>query len=358
MFASKNKKSFFWFFQISYWLLIFVFESEFVYSSFPLEHFLVVAYCFLFAAFGVPLSFLIKRLYEINFVKNLPKPGLLFFFLFTSLIGAHIWLIEIKILDYLFYTFLNVPTGIVYFRDVIVGTIVLSIWSVLFLLFDSWYEILAQKENIEKTTLLARNAQLNALRYQLNPHFLFNALNSIRALIYKSPSEADKMISQLSEIMRYSLSTNNKNEIPLEEEIDVVKSYLNIEKIRFGNKLFYEIKIDALANEYPIPPFLIIPLAENAVKYGMKTSVPPLKIIVSAEVRENSLIIMVRNSGSWFEVNGNICQEEFGTRIGLANVKDRLENIYPGNHKFYISTGDKNVGVYIHINKEIVHDEK
>lgn len=355
---SINKKTFFWLFQTSYWLLVFVFESEFVYGSFPLDHYLVVIYCFLFAIFGIPLSLLFVRLYKIKFVKNLPKTRLLFLFIFTALIGAHIWLIEIEILDSLFYAFLNVPTGIAYIRDVLVGTIILSIWSILFLLFDSWYELLAQKEDIEKAVLLVHNAQLNVLRYQLNPHFLFNSLNSIRALIYKSPPDADKMISQLSDLMRYSLSTKNQNEIPLEEEIEVIKSYLNIEKIRFGNKLIIEIKVDAIANEYPIPPFLIIPLVENAIKYGMKTSKLPLEVKITAEVNENILIIMVRNTGRWFEAEENDIQEKLGTGTGLTNVKDRLENIYPNNHKFYINKTDENVSVYIHINKEITYDEK
>ena len=101
-----------------------------------------------------------------------------------------------------------------------------------------------QKENIEKANLLARDAQLNALRYQLNPHFLFNALNSARALIYKSPEDADKMISKLSDFMRYSLSHKDEMEVPLEREIDVIKDYLNIQKIRFGDKLKYELQID------------------------------------------------------------------------------------------------------------------
>ena len=349
-----SKKNLFWVFQIFFWLIYFLFEAEFIYGTYPADHKIVLAYCFLVALFGIPLSLLLKFIYEIKPIKNISKYYLLLIVVLSSVIISHLWLIEITTLDYFLTKLFGIPAGISYIREIIIDTIVLSIWSILYLLLDSWYELSVQQTNVEKAYLLAKNAQLNSLRYQLNPHFLFNALNSVRALIYKSPESADEMISKLSDFMRYSLTHKDELEVLLENEIDVINDYLNIEKIRFGDKLIFQIDIDSIANEYPILPFLILPLVDNAVKYGMKTSKMPLNISITAEVENEELLLKVKNTGSWVE--NNIDLGSVGTGTGLENIRKRLETFYHDKQSFTIQNNKDDVSIEIKINREISNE--
>lgn len=231
-------------------------------------------------------------------------------------------------------------------------------WMAFYIGFRSLSQLWKEQQKNEELLLSEKTAQYNLLRYQLNPHFLFNALNSVRGLIYKSPEDADTMISRLSDFMRYSLTNTDRKEVPLEEELEVIKSYLNIEKLRFGDRLQISVNIDQIALEYPIPPYLIIPLTENAVKYGMKTSSMPLRIDIAAEVKDDALHITVANSGYWYvHKNGN-GKADIGTGTGLENVRGRLMNMYPTNHEFSIEKKNGSVAVHICLQKELAYEEE
>jgi len=347
-----KKKTFFWMLQTIFWFIYFVFVSEFIYGSYPFNHYVVSAYCFFYALSGVPASLILKKIYDSKFVIGLSKFNLLLFVLASSAIVSHMLMVTILILDYFITLIYKLPTYLVYGDELIIGTIVFTIWSVCYLLINSWYELSVQKENIEHAKLLARNAQLSSLRYQLNPHFLFNALNSVRALIYRSPSKADEMISKLSDFMRYTLTTKDDQEIPLEKEIDVLADYLNIEKTRFGAKLSVSIEVDPIANEFPIPPFIIIPLVENAIKYGMKTSKEKLVITISALVENNELRVVVKNTGHWYSSDKNT-----GTRTGIKNITERLEHLFPENHEFIIEKSEEYVAVRLKIVREFIYEQ-
>jgi LytS/YehU family sensor histidine kinase len=214
-----------------------------------------------------------------------------------------------------------------------------------------WLDWSQEKDRAEKLDLLAQSAQLQMLRYQVNPHFLFNSFSSLRALIRTNQEKAEEMVSKLSEFYRYSLTSKNNSEVPLIEEIEAIEHYFEIEKIRFGNKLDINISIDPLAEEYPIPCFLIHPLTENAIKYGMKTSSLPLKIKIEANVKKNRLIICISNSGKWVKHSDNV--NVYGTNTGLANIKSRLEYSFPNNHKVEFKEEDGFVKVIIEIQKEM-----
>lgn len=349
-----EKRTFFWMLQTIFWFIYFVFVSEFIYGSYPFNHYVVVAYSFIYALSGIPASLILKKFYDTHFVTNLSKVNLLLVVLAASAVLSHSLMLTILVLDYFLTLIYKVPTHLSYLYELITGTIVFTIWSICYLLINSWYELSAQKISVERAELLARNAQLSSLRYQLNPHFLFNALNSVRALIYRSPSKADEMISKLSDFMRYTLSTKDEKEIPLEKEIDVLKDYLNIEKTRFGKKLSTNIQVDPIANEYPIPPFIIIPLVENAIKYGMKTSKEKLQIFISAQVDDNELQIEIKNTGHWYSSNN---ENGAGTHTGITNITDRLNHLFPGNHKFEIEKSDDSVTVKLKIVREFIYEQ-
>jgi LytS/YehU family sensor histidine kinase len=185
----------------------------------------------------------------------------------------------------------------------------------------------------------------------VNPHFLFNSFSSLRALIRSNQGKAEEMVSKLSEFYRYSLTTKNNSEVPLIEEIEAIEHYFEIEKIRFGDKLEFYINIDSLAEEYPVPCFLIHPLVENAIKYGMKTSNLPLTIKIDALVKNDNLIICVANSGRWLTDSRNSNIQS--TKTGLSNIRSRLEYSFPDNYKINIKQEDGFVKVVIEIFKEV-----
>ncbi len=224
-------------------------------------------------------------------------------------------------------------------------------WSLLYFGIKFWFEWSLEKERAEKADYLAQSAQLQMLRYQINPHFLFNSFSSLRALIRTDKDKAEEMVTKLSEFYRYSLSTRNSKEVPLIDEIEAINLYFELEKIRFGNKIESQIEIDPLAEDYPVPAFLIHPLIENAIKYGMKTSPLPLKINLKAEVEKTKLRITVTNTGSWFDDGDN--KEAHGTGAGLANIKSRLDFSYPNNHKFEIIKEADSVKILIEITRTI-----
>jgi two-component system LytT family sensor kinase len=203
-------------------------------------------------------------------------------------------------------------------------------WSALYFGIKYWQRWQAERDRTLQAEALAHQAQLDMLRYQLNPHFLFNALNSIRASIDEDSRRAKSMVTEFSEFLRYSLLNNNSAEVALMDEIEAVRNYLAIEKIRFEDKLDVEFNIEPAAEEYQLPGFLIHPLVENAVKHGMANNSSPLKIQVNAQVRDGDLNVEVANTGKL----RTHAQTENGTGIGLTNVRERLAKLYPNTSRF------------------------
>lgn len=203
----------------------------------------------------------------------------------------------------------------------------LTAWSALYLGVKNWWLWQKERENALQSAALANKAQLEMLRYQLNPHFLFNALNSIRASVDEDAARAKQMITSLSEFLRYSLLHESAKKIPLREEIEAARNYLAIEKIRFEEKLLVEFEIEKSAEDFKVPSFLLNPLVENAVKHGLQTNAKPLKIKISAKIFDKILHLEVSNSGKLQDAAG-------GDGIGLKNVRERLEKLFGEQGKF------------------------
>lgn len=221
-----------------------------------------------------------------------------------------------------------------YPRVALVYAITLFAWSALYFGIKYWSNLRTQEEQTLR-------AQLEMLRYQLNPHFLFNSLNSIRGLVGEDPRRAEKMIVELSEFLRYSLLRDKECEVSLADEIEAVRNYLAIEKIRFEDKLVVDYSIEPLVGRFCLPSFLINSLVENAVKYGMQTTVLPLRINVTAQRENGFLCITVSNTGSWV-LEANTCQpfNARGAGVGLENVRQRLASTFPNKHIFDVYEAD------------------
>lgn len=224
----------------------------------------------------------------------------------------------------------------------------LAAWSAFYLGVKNWWSWQKERENALQSSALANKAQLEMLRYQLNPHFFFNALNSVRASIDEDSARAKGMITQLSEFLRYSLLNESSKKIPLRAEIEAVKNYLAIEKIRFEDKLIVDFEIEKEAENFNVPCFLLNPLVENAVKYGLQTSPKPLRIKIYAKALHGKLFLEVSNSGKLKnDSNGN------GTKIGLKNVRERLEKLFGENGRLELKQDGNFVRARIEIIDEV-----
>lgn len=210
----------------------------------------------------------------------------------------------------------------VFSLEVIINSMVpFTFWSLIYFGFH-------YLENYKKTEIqnlrweaTSKDIELNKLKSQLNPHFMFNSMNSIRALIDENPAKAKEAVTQLSNILRNTLLMNKSKEIELEEELKVVRDYLALEKIRYEERLNYDISIDAAALKKRVPPLILQAQVENAIKHGISKLPKGGTIEVRAEIKSKELIIDVTNTG---QLNGSAPD----TGFGFLNSRQRLELLY------------------------------
>ncbi len=174
----------------------------------------------------------------------------------------------------------------------------------------------------ERALKLASEARLASLESKLHPHFLFNTLNSISALISEDPVLADKMVQRLASLLRNSLDAVEKNRVTLDDEIRLVTDYLEIEKTRFRDRLSYEFDIESGMADRQVPPMMLLPLIENSVKFAVTPDPDGAKIKISARRKNGLLIFEVTDDGPGFT------SEMLPTGHGLDNLQSRLNNMY------------------------------
>lgn len=200
---------------------------------------------------------------------------------------------------------------------------VMAVMSVLWYTFEEQQKIISRKTETEQ---LAREAELFKLRQQLQPHFLFNSLNSINALIGSKPAEARSMIQQLSSFLRNTLRKEENQWVPLQEELEQLELYLSIEKVRFGNRLQTVVEAEPATITLQLPALLLQPLVENAIKFGLYGTTGATTIEIHAHSISNQLVITIINP---FDSDSPI--QEQGTGFGLKSVKRRLYLLFARN---------------------------
>lgn len=218
---------------------------------------------------------------------------------------------------------------------------ILMAWSGGYLSLSLWQRSTAEVRKSLEAMSLAREAQLEMLRYQLNPHFLFNAMSSVRALISADPPRARETLTRLSDFLRYTLTRRSGGTVTVAEEAEIVTDYLAIEHVRYEDRLEATVDIDPRAAEERIPGFLLHSLVENAIKHGVPAG-GRLAIGVRADLEGTRLRLEVTNTGT-FRPNAE------GTGIGLENVRARLAAMYPGRHTLGITDTDGRVRVVVMI---------
>lgn len=237
---------------------------------------------------------------------------------------------------------------VVIFVNIFVSFLFYSLWAMLYFLFhflDNYNQSLKYKAKINEI-------QLNHLKSQLNPHFIFNALNSVRALVDEDPKKAKLAITQLSNILRFSLMMDKKRTIDFEDEINTVKDYLNLETIRFEERLLVKYNIEPVAFDFKVPPMMLQTIVENAIKHGISNRVKGGMIEIKCfEGITDDLVIQVKNSGQL--KNQQISKKKEGEGHGISNTLQRLKLIYGNRASFKIfNSGSEFVTTEIKIPKQ------
>jgi LytS/YehU family sensor histidine kinase len=190
--------------------------------------------------------------------------------------------------------------------------------------FSGWiwiYDLVHERRRRDELEHVAREAQLRALRAQLNPHFMFNCLNSLRNAIVEHPSRAVAMVTGLADILRYSLASDQRDTVTLAEELNIVDEYLDLERARFEDRLRVERSVEPLALAVQVPPMLVQTLVENAVKHGVSPSKTGGEVRLEARVRGSRAEVVVTSSGAFRPPSD-------GSGHGLHNATERLGLLY------------------------------
>lgn len=177
-----------------------------------------------------------------------------------------------------------------------------------------------------------QQAQLQVLKMQLNPHFLFNTLNAISEFVYSSPQVADKTITQLSDLLRLSLKSSNTPEVTLKEELDFLRKYVQIQQALLDERLQVRWNIDARTLDAYVPNMILQPLIENSIIHGIAPQENGGTVEITSERRNGTLYLCVLDNGSDFIADKSVAAEG----VGLTNVKARLHHLYGQNHEFKI----------------------
>jgi two-component system, LytTR family, sensor kinase len=272
----------------------------------------------LFAAIALNIWYVVKY----NPIEANPWWKLAFFHLLASSILIFLWVV----ITNLIISLINPKMGDLMTMSLpsrILSGYIMYVFYVFFFMAIVYYENFKEKVKREgELKALIREAELHALKSQINPHFLFNSLNSISSLTMSDPAKAQEMVINLSSIMRYSLKHGQNETVSFGTELQNIKLYLAIEKVRFGKKLQPVFKVDENCYRGVLPNMILQPIFENAIKYGVYEATEPVEILTEATCSKEALEISVSNS-----YDPGIRSKK-GEGIGLRNIRERLQIIY------------------------------
>jgi two-component system LytT family sensor kinase len=244
--------------------------------------------------------------------------------------------VDDKLHTYLLYAYFNsVCTGLVY-------------TAVNYVELDRKRKLNEKELEVTKLMALKTKAELDVLHSKINPHFLYNALNSIADLSVTDGKKARKMTVALADLFRYSINYSDRNYSPVKEEVAMVEVYLQIEKIRFEDQLNYSIHIDQELEHFLLPRFLLQPVVENAVKHGLKATGQMTEIRIEITKEGNKMRLAIADNGPAFPV-------ELVPGYGVKSIYDKLDLLFPGQYEIhFVNKPHKQVNIYIH---KLVKDE-
>jgi two-component system LytT family sensor kinase len=294
----------------------------------------------------LPISIAISHFYRLLIIHlnilNFRIPAQIIWIIIFSCIKGVIFFGIIFALSKVFFgENLADPTLVNISESVINFSVIFCLWNVIYFGFQYFQNYKRSEINALRYLAASRESELNSLKAQLNPHFIFNCMNSIRALVDENPVKAKAAVTQLSNILRNTLLMDKSKVIVLKDEISLVRDYLNLEQIRYEERLTYEFEIDEQANNCLIPPFIIQSQVENAIKHGI--SKLPAKGIIKIEAFKSSKDLRIRVSNT-----GKIISQTPLTGVGFKNSIHRLELLYGSSAN--ISIAEVNDLVVVEIN--------
>ncbi|MGL1959494.1 MAG: histidine kinase [Colwellia sp.] len=284
--------------------------------------------------FTVPLRYIYRRVWNYSPVK------IAFIVIFTSYFTGVLWQVVKNINYWEIYKHGYQPDfWLMYTQSSVWSFYIILSWSVLYFGTKYYQMLQIEKQNVLKANTVAHQAQLKMLRYQLNPHFLFNTLNAISTLILvKETKVANNMVTKLSEFLRYSLEKDPMKKVTLTNEIQALELYLAIEKVRFEERLQLNFKVSDDCQQALVPSMILQPLAENAIKHAIAVQEQGGTITISVSHFANDLLIEVGDNGPGAEiVNGNLSREN---GVGLVNTRERLQALYLNNFSLVAANND------------------
>jgi sensor histidine kinase YesM len=330
-----NRKQIYWISQVSGWSS-FVGTNLFIISSYEEVTWQRVLVWIFLGLLGIVFTHLLRRVIRKNNWLNLSLKKTIPRVITSSIVVGLIIYIFVFAASYIAGTFEEDEFNVARIISGIVNI------SVLILLWNLIYFVVHYMENYKKKEIesliweaAVKDYELKTLKSQLNPHFMFNAMNSIRALIEEDPDSAKVAITKLSNILRYSLQMERMERVPLEDEIETVKNYLDLERIRFEDRLRYNLDIDRSTQKIEIPPMMIQTLIENGIKHGVAKRTEGGEIQLKSTLLSNSngskLRIEIRNSGRFSEE-----QLKNSHGFGVSNTKHRLNLLFGDEAHFTI----------------------
>ncbi|HVF81044.1 MAG TPA: histidine kinase [Flavisolibacter sp.] len=209
----------------------------------------------------------------------------------------------------------------------------LLIWNAIYFMYHFIIKTRKQEMDTIKLEALVRQLELNTIKAHVNPHFIFNSLNGIRALVDENPERARSAITELSNILRSSLSAEKAETVALSQELKIVKDYLALESMRFEDRLRVEFSVDEKTLNNPVPPMMLQTLVENAIKHGISKQMKGGVIKIISDIKQNHHELLVQNTG---HLNGYTKS----TGFGIASTKDRLSLLYGEKASFEITQLD------------------
>jgi len=330
-----RRKQIYWISQISGWSFFVIINLLIISSIEVLPWERILVWIFL-GVLGIIFTHLLRRVIRQKNWLNIPLKNIIPRILIASFVTGVIIYAFVFAASYIAGTMQQHEFNI---ARPIAGAINLTGITLLWCLI---YFVVHYMENYKKKEIesliweaAVKDYELKTLKSQLNPHFMFNAMNSIRALIEEDPDSAKVAITKLSNILRYSLQMERMESVPLEDEIETVKNYLDLERIRFEDRLKYKLDIDKSSEKIEIPPMMIQTLVENGIKHGVSKRTQGGEIELISKVHSTSnrsrLTIQIRNSGHFSEE-----QLKNSSGFGVSNTKHRLNLLFGENANFTI----------------------
>ena len=332
----EDRKQFFWILHVGGWIgfALVHYIGSFMNDMRDSYVFIILSNAYIGGMFTLPLRYLYRRVWEMAPWK------LILTILGASYLVGTIWGVIQNFSYWEFYKFGYRPDEwIWYFRNTLGSFYIVLCWSGLYFGIKYYQMLQKEKQKALQAANMANEAQLKMLRYQLNPHFLFNTLNAISTLVLCQENKtANGMVTKLSDFLRYSLHTDPIKKVPLKQEIKALSLYLDIERIRFEDRLTVEWLISEEAKKALVPSLLLQPLIENAIKYAIAANTDGGLIRIVAKTFGPDLLLEVSDDGPGLDAESSNLGRN-GVGVGIANTKDRLLTLYD-DYSFALSSNE------------------